>query len=74
MTYLDFRKEFFDHACFHIHQIYAWQPEFDRKNLTRWKNKGYIFRLKQGYYAFSEYLTKHVMPFILPIKYIHLPI
>jgi len=58
MKYLDFKKEFFDHACFHIHQIYAWQPEFDRKNLTRWKNKGYIFRLKQGYYAFTEYLTK----------------
>ena len=58
MKYLDFRKEFFVRACFHLNQIYTWQPEFDRKNLTRWIKKGYIFRLKQSFYAFCEYLSK----------------
>jgi predicted transcriptional regulator of viral defense system len=58
MTYLKFKKEFFELACFSLQQVYAWQPGFDRNNLTRWIEKGYIFRLKQGYFAFSEYLSK----------------
>ncbi|MCF7814761.1 MAG: hypothetical protein K9N40_09805 [Candidatus Cloacimonetes bacterium] len=58
MKYLDFKEEFFDLACFNLNQIYAWQPDFDRKNLTRWLKKGYILRLKQAYYTFSEYLSK----------------
>ncbi|MDR3132862.1 MAG: hypothetical protein LBU42_02425 [Prevotellaceae bacterium] len=42
-------------ACFHIYQVYAWQPDFDRNNLSRWIRKGYIIRLRQGYFAFPEY-------------------
>ncbi|MDD2281514.1 MAG: hypothetical protein PHT23_07700, partial [Bacteroidales bacterium] len=45
-------------ACFNIYQIYAWQPGFDRNNLTRWTKKGYLIRLRQGYFAFSEYKHK----------------
>lgn len=48
----------FDLACFNIHQIYAWQPGFDRNNLTRWVKKGYLIRLRQGYFTFSEYKNK----------------
>jgi predicted transcriptional regulator of viral defense system len=48
----------FDLACFNIHQIYAWQPDFDRNNLTRWVKKGYLIRLRQGYFAFPEYKSK----------------
>ena len=45
----------FDLACFNINQIYAWQPDFDRNNLARWEKKGYLIRLRQGYFAFPEY-------------------
>ena len=48
----------FDLACFNIFQVYAWQPGFDRNNLTRWVKKGYLIRLRQGYFAFSEYKNK----------------
>ncbi len=58
MKFLDFRKKFFDFACISLHQIYAWQPDFDHNNLTRWIKKGYIFRLKQSFYAFCEYLSR----------------
>ncbi|MFT3949931.1 MAG: hypothetical protein QM763_23400 [Agriterribacter sp.] len=46
-------------ACFTIHQVYAWKPGFDRNNLTRWLKKGYLLRLRQGYFAFPEYKGKH---------------
>lgn len=54
MVYLDFKKQFFELGCFSIHQVYAWQPNFDRNNITRWIKKGYLIRLRQGYYTFPE--------------------
>ena len=45
----------FDLTCFTINQIYAWQPNFNRNNLTRWINKGLLVRLRQGLYTFPEY-------------------
>lgn len=62
MTFLEFRKKLFDLACFNIYQVYAWQPDFDRNNLTRWVKKGYLIRLRQGYFAFSEYKSKPDYP------------
>ncbi|HSH52247.1 MAG TPA: hypothetical protein VK982_11050 [Bacteroidales bacterium] len=55
MNYLQFRDRFFQLAIFNIHQVYAWQPGFDRNNITRWQKKGLIIKLRQGYYAFPEY-------------------
>ena len=48
----------FDLSCFSIHQVYAWQPGFDRNNFVRWTRKGYLVRLRQGLYAFPEYRGK----------------
>jgi len=62
MTFLEFKEKLFGLACFNIHQIYAWQPDFDRNNLTRWVKKGYLFRLRQGYFAFSEFKSKRDYP------------
>jgi predicted transcriptional regulator of viral defense system len=58
MSYIEFRQNMFELACFNINQIYTWKPDFDRNNLTRWIKKGYLIRLKQGYFAFPEYKRK----------------
>lgn len=58
MSFLEFKNKLFDLACFNIYQVYAWQPGFDRNNFTRWTKKGYLVRLRQGYFAFSEYRNK----------------
>ena len=36
MTYLEFREQWHGMGCFNVYQIRAWEPEFDRSNLTRW--------------------------------------
>ncbi len=59
MNFLEFKDKMFGLACFNIHQVYAWKPDFDRNNLTRWVKKGYLIRLRQGYFAFSEYRGKN---------------
>jgi predicted transcriptional regulator of viral defense system len=58
MSFSEFKDKLFDLACFHIHQVYAWQPDFDRNNLTRWTKKGYLIRLRQGCFAFPAYRSK----------------
>lgn len=58
MNFLEFKDRMFDLACFNIYQVFAWQPDFDRNNLTRWLKKGYLAQLRQGYYAFPEYKGK----------------
>src|SRR5690242_18743461 len=58
MNFLEFKDQMFGLGCFNIHQVYAWKPDFDRNNLTRWTKKGYLIRLRQGYFAFSEYRGK----------------
>jgi predicted transcriptional regulator of viral defense system len=58
MNWVAFRNELFDLGCFSIHQVYAWEPEFDRNNLSRWVRKGYLTRLRRGWYAFPEYRDK----------------
>ncbi|MBW6490455.1 MAG: hypothetical protein K0B15_04580 [Lentimicrobium sp.] len=63
MNFQEFRSRMFGLACFNIHQIYAWRPGFDRNNLTRWVKQGYLFRLRQGYFAFPEYRNRPDYPF-----------
>lgn len=58
MNYLEFKNKLFDLGCFNIHQVNAWKPGFDRNNIVRWAKKGYLIRLRQGYYTFSEYKSK----------------
>ncbi|MDR0769347.1 MAG: hypothetical protein LBE71_05535 [Dysgonamonadaceae bacterium] len=62
MTFLEFKEQLFDLAYFNIYQVYAWQPDFDRNVLTRWIKKGYLIRLRQGYFTFSEYKRKPDYP------------
>jgi len=44
MNWFEFRSRMFDLGCFSIHQVYAWQPEFDRNNFVRWTRKGFTIR------------------------------
>ena len=58
MNYLEFKNKMLSLACFSIDQVYAWQPDFDRNNLSRWTKKGLLIRLRQGYFTFPEYKGK----------------
>jgi predicted transcriptional regulator of viral defense system len=58
VNFLEFRRKFIDLACFTIDQVYSWQPEFDRNNLTRWIKRGILIRLRQGYFTFPEYKSQ----------------
>lgn len=54
MIYEEFRKEFIDQVCFTSNQVYTWYPGFDKNNLSRWSEKGYLIKLRNGVYTFNE--------------------
>lgn len=55
MDYLTFRERMYPMGCFNINQVLLWEKDFDRNNLTRWCKKGLLVKLRNQYYAFSEY-------------------
>jgi len=57
MNFIEFKSKMQELACFNLNQIYAFQPNFDRNNLVRWKKKGYLIALRNGYYTFPDFLS-----------------
>ena len=58
VSYLEFRQKLLPEGCFSIHQARVFFPTFDRNNLTRWCTTGLLIKLRTGWYAFGELLTR----------------
>jgi len=56
MNYWQLREQFYDLICFNINQVYAWQPNFDKNNLTRWSKQNLLVKMRNSWYSFPEYL------------------
>jgi len=56
MNFWKLRNQFFDLVCFNINQVYAWQPNFEKNNLTRWVKQNLLVKLRNSWYSFPEYL------------------
>ena len=56
MRYIDFYSTFSPFGCFDVNQVKLVEPSFDRTALTRWVAKKYLVPLRNGVYAFSEWL------------------
>jgi predicted transcriptional regulator of viral defense system len=72
MNYLGFRYRFIELGAFSVHQIGTAFPNFDRNNLTRWQRKGLLMKLRQGFYAFPEYVPQPNFSFFVS-NYIYKP-
>ncbi|MCQ2351434.1 MAG: hypothetical protein MJ003_05605 [Paludibacteraceae bacterium] len=55
MNFTEFHNSWFEIGCFSIYQVRATIPGFDKNNIIRWAKKGYLIRLRQDWYTFSEY-------------------
>ena len=58
MTYTQFYNQWHSLGCFSIHQVHAIVPTFNRSNLHQWQRAGYIVPLRQGWYAFADYIQQ----------------
>lgn len=53
MQYIDFQKAFKNFTVFSLVDIRQAEPEFYRRRLNEWQEKGYIKKIVKGYYIFS---------------------
>lgn len=58
MTYIQFYNQWHNLACFSVTQVRAIHPDFHRGNFVQWQQAGYIVSLRQGWYAFADYLQQ----------------
>ena len=58
MTYVQFYNEWHRLVCFSVAQVRAIYPDFHRGNFVQWQRSGYIVQLRQGWYAFSDYIQQ----------------
>jgi predicted transcriptional regulator of viral defense system len=58
MNFQEFRNKWYDLGCVSSNQVYAWQPNFDKNNMSRWVKKGLLLKLRNGFYTFPEYKIK----------------
>ena len=56
MNFHAFRAEFFPLGLFSLAEVVNLHPGFHRNQLDRWEDKGYLRRLRRGYWAFPERL------------------
>jgi len=54
MSFLEFQTIFREFPIISITEIKKYFPNYDVNALTRWKRKGYINKIKNGYYQFSQ--------------------
>lgn len=55
--YQEFRKTFDGFTVITLADILLSLTGFDKKNLIYWQKKGYIIKLRNGYYMFADYKT-----------------
>ena len=58
MTYQSFYNAWHHLACFSTAQVRAIYPDFHRGNYLQWQKAGYIVPIRQGWYAFADYINK----------------
>lgn len=54
MQFIEFQKQFINHPVFSLLDIQKVYPDFSRRQLNRWKKKGYLNTIRQGYYSLLE--------------------
>ena len=58
MTYVQFYQEWHHLCCFSVAQVRAIYPNFNRGNFVQWQQAEHIVSLRQGWYAFADYIQQ----------------
>jgi len=54
MNYHEFAQTLKPFPCYSVTEIEKYFPRFDRRRLVEWQAKGYIEKLRNGYYCFAD--------------------
>ena len=54
MKYLEFNNALTPYPIFSVKDIQKRFPDFDNRRLVEWQRKGYLVKIRRGYYCFGE--------------------
>lgn len=65
MNYLQFREAFYNLGIFSTIQVKLMYPGFNSDNLIHWQKKGYIYRIRNKWYCFSDFTRVNGFQYLL---------
>ena len=65
MQYLDLKTQFKDFIVFSIKDIEKVDLSFHKQRLSEWQKKGYVKKIRQGFYIFSDLQINEKILFII---------
>jgi len=68
MRFLEFKKSLEKFTVFSINDIKKVEPRFYSPRLNEWQKKGYIRKIRRGYYAFSDIKLNEQKLFLMANK------
>ena len=55
LNFIQFKESLFPQGLFSTRHVRLFYPDFNSDNLLHWQKKGYIIRLRNGWYCFREF-------------------
>ncbi|MBN2663700.1 MAG: hypothetical protein JXR68_08635, partial [Bacteroidales bacterium] len=68
MHFLDFKQQFSKYKVFSTREIEKLYSGFNKMNLLEWQKKGYLLKLRNSWYCFSEINTDEATLFYVANK------
>lgn len=68
MIYLDFKKSLAPYEVFSLSDVNKIWPEFNNMNLLHWQKKGYIVKIRNGWYKFNEAISEETELYFIANK------
>ena len=65
MNYLEFKNRLQEFAVFSIHDIRKCFPDFDSRRLVEWQDKGYLKKIINRWYCFSDSVVNEEFLFLI---------
>jgi predicted transcriptional regulator of viral defense system len=57
MNYIAFEKALIEYPVFSVKDIIKRFPDFDNRRLVEWQRKGYLTKVRRGYYCFTDSIS-----------------
>ena len=68
MQYIELKKQLSEYAVFSLRDIKKIDVSFYRSRLNEWQNKGYLKKIRRGYYIFADHNLNEAVLFSIANK------
>lgn len=71
MNTINFQKKFQAYQVFSLQDIKKFFPDFSYRQIDRWEKKGYLLKIKQGFYALADQDINQNFSFLIANRIYH---